>query len=51
MNEKLMTEWISTTDDIPCKHSEMCYEMGGMFTDIGRIDYENKRIGLEWQRL
>ena len=32
MNKKLMTEWISTTDDLPCKHSEMCYEMGGMFT-------------------
>ena len=32
MNEKLITEWISTIDDLPCKHSEMCYEMGGMFT-------------------
>ena len=32
MSKKLITEWISTADDLPCKHSEMCYYMGGMFT-------------------
>lgn len=36
MNEKLITEWISTTDDLPCNHHGMCYEIfknGVMFTN------------------
>ena len=24
MNKKLMTEWISTTDDLPCKSYDKC---------------------------
>ena len=34
-SSKLMAEWISTKDDLPCNHPEMCYETsvkGGVFT-------------------
>lgn len=34
-SSKIMTEWISTKDDLPCNHPEMCYETsvkGGVFT-------------------
>lgn len=32
---KIITEWISTKDNLPCNHPEMCYEIsvkGGIFT-------------------
>lgn len=35
MNKKLITEWISTTDDLPCNHKEMYYKIledGGIVT-------------------
>lgn len=47
MNEKLITEWISTIDDLPCNHAEMCYkisENGGMFTDYVLVRTKDNSI-------
>ena len=47
MNEKLITEWIITIDDLPCNHTEMCYkisENGSMFTDYVLVRTKDNSI-------
>lgn len=46
-SRKLITEWISTDDDLPCNHPEMCYEVsvkGYMFTDIVLVHTKDNSI-------
>lgn len=47
MNEKLIMEWISTDDDLPCNHNEMCYkisEKGDMRTQFVLVRTKNNGI-------